>query len=45
MFRSIRSLLGFGGKKKPVHAPSKFFKNTKIRFESLEDRTAPTDDS
>ena len=42
MFRSIRSLLALGGKKKPVHTPSKFFKNTKFSLESLEDRTAPT---
>jgi autotransporter-associated beta strand protein/VCBS repeat-containing protein len=41
MFRSIRTLLALGGKKIPVSKPSKFFQNTRIKLEALEDRTSP----
>ena len=38
MFRSIRSLLGIGGKKQLVRPTSRFFKNVRVNMEALEDQ-------
>jgi hypothetical protein len=41
MFRSIRSLFGIGGKKKPAQKVSRFFQKARMNFDTLEDRTTP----
>jgi nitrous oxidase accessory protein NosD len=41
MFRSLKSLLNFGANKKFARKTNRFFKNLKMRFDTLEDRQAP----
>lgn len=41
MFRSLRSFFSIGGKKKPLQKDASYFRHTRIKFDTLEDRTAP----
>ena len=41
MFRSLRSLLDFGTNKKSTRKTNTFFKNVKMSFDTLEERTVP----
>src|SRR4051794_13668786 len=41
MFRSFRSLLGFGANKKTTLTANRFLRKTKVSFDALEDRVTP----